>query len=110
MLYCTKCVGVAKRCVSYWSAPMLGRLSKQYSQSLSRENQTRSRTRKMRFSSVARVAHWDGDQTHGQQAPQRSHSPDDAGELRTSIEATWTFKRRNDAQYVFYRALEWHDA
>lgn len=64
----------------------------------------------MRFSSVARFAHWDGHQTHRQEAPQRSHSSDDTGELRTSTQASWTFKRRRDAQHVLHRAIEWNDA
>src|SRR5205823_5136287 len=88
----------------------VGTVSQQHQESLSRESQKDSRKRKMLFRGLVRFTYWDGHQTHSQQAPQRSASSDSTWELRASAEAPASFKRRNNVEYVLYRAFEWNHA
>jgi transposase-like protein len=85
----------------------LGGLSQQYWASVPREGQADQWSWASVFASLARGAHWHGDQADGEQAGRRDHEKDDPWPVGPSRETASALAGWYDPQHRFYRALEW---
>src|SRR5207244_3707054 len=75
---------------------------------ISRQSQTHGGAWSGIVAGLVELAHWDGDQANGEQAPHRNSSSDELWFDGAGDAPLAAFSGRASAQYIVHRTIEWN--
>src|SRR6266566_221310 len=82
-------------------------LPQQYQAGISRQGETNSGARSYFVAGLVGLAHWDSDQTDGEQAPQGGRTADESWVDGASTPPLAAFSGRASAQHIVHRTVAW---